>query len=378
MNRIAYVIILFFITQGISSQVIYDTFKSAKLAESRDLKILIPRGYDPEANIEYPLVIVLDGDYLFEPVVGNIDYQSYWDDMPACIVVGINQAESRNQDFSFSEDNFLPVHDSASFFEFIGMELIPYIEDKYSASDFRIIIGHDLSANFLNYYLFKEYPLFRAYISLSPDIAPFLETRLQDKLSTIEYDLFYYMATADDDVKALRERILVTDEVLATIDNPKFHYRFDDFEDANHYSLVGLGIPKAINQIFTLYKPINREEYTEQVLTYEGGPYEYFVKKYEDIEIFYGFQKSPIENDIRAVAAASKKLDDMESLESIAKLAKKEFPQSMISAYYMGMYYEEKGIIKKALQYYQSGLLLNPSEFIDKQMLLDKMYDLKE
>jgi predicted alpha/beta superfamily hydrolase len=358
--------------------VIYETFQSSKLAESRELKILIPRGYDPEANIEYPLVIVLDGDYLFEPVVGNIDYQSYWDDMPSCIVVGINQAETRNKDFSFSEDNFLPAHDSASFFEFIGMELIPYIEDKYSASDFRIVIGHDLSANFLNYYLFKEYPLFRAYISLSPDIAPFLETRLQEKLSTIDYDLFYYMATADTDVKALRERILVTDEILATIDNPKFHYRFDDFEDANHYSLVGLGIPKAINQIFTLYKPISRVEYTENVLTYEAGPYEYFVKKYQDIETFYGFQKSPIENDIRAIAAASKKLNDMESLENIAKLAKKEFPQSMISAYYMGMYYEEEGNIKKALQYYQSGLLLDPSEFIDKEMLLDKMYDLKE
>lgn len=378
MNRIAYFVILCFCSQVLCSQVIYETFQSSKLAESRELKILIPRGYDPEANIEYPLVIVLDGDYLFEPVVGNIDYQSYWDDMPSCIVVGINQAETRNKDFSFSEDNFLPVQDSASFFEFIGMELIPYIEDKYSASDFRIVIGHDLSANFLNYYLFKEYPLFRAYISLSPDIAPFLETRLQEKLSTIDYDLFYYMATADTDVKALRERILVTDEILATIDNPKFHYRFDDFEDANHYSLVGLGIPKAINQIFTLYKPISRVEYTENVLTYEAGPYEYFVKKYQDIETFYGFQKSPIENDIRAIAAASKKLNDMESLENIAKLAKKEFPQSMISAYYMGMYYEEEGNIKKALQYYQSGLLLDPSEFIDKEMLLDKMYDLKE
>lgn len=378
MNRIAYFVILCFFSQVMYSQVIYETFQSSKLAESRELKILIPRGYDPEANIEYPLVIVLDGDYLFEPVVGNIDYQSYWDDMPSCIVVGINQAETRKKDFSFSEDNFLPVQDSASFFEFIGMELIPYIEDKYSASEFRIIIGHDLSANFLNYYLFKEYPLFRAYISLSPDLAPFMETRLQEKLSTIDFDLFYYMATADTDVKALRERILVTDEILATIDNPKFHYRFDDFEDANHYSLVGLGIPKAINQIFTLYKPISRKEYTENVLTYEAGPYEYFVKKYQDIETFYGFKKSPIENDIRAVAAASIKLDDMESLENIAKLAKKEFPDSMISAYYMGMYYEEKGIIKKALQYYQSGLLLNPSEFIDKEMLLDKMYDLKE
>jgi hypothetical protein len=50
----------------------------------------------------------------------------------------------------------------------------------------------------------------------------------------------------------------------------------------------------------------------------------------------------------------------------------------MISAYYTGMYFEEIGNIKKALQYYQSGLLLKPSEYIDKDMLLDKMYELKE
>ncbi len=361
-----------------SSQVIYEPFQSALLGESRDLKILVPRGYDPEEKTEYPLVIVLDGDYLFEPVIGNIDYQSYWDDMPQCIVVGVNQAVTRESDFSYSEEDFFPAHDSASFFEFIGVELIPYIENKYKASEFRIILGHDLSANFLNYYLFKEFPLFRAYISLSPDVAPMMETRLQTKISTIENDIFYYLATSDLDVKDLREKTLATNEVLSAIDNEKFHYRFDDFQDANHYSLVGLGIPKAINQIFHLYKPINRLEYTEKVLTYEAGPYEYFVKKYKDIELFYGFEKSPIENDIRAVASASKKLNDMESLESIAKLAKKEFPDSMVSAYYMGMYFEEKGIIKKALQYYQSGLLLEPSEFIDKEMLLDKMYDLKE
>ncbi|GGG38365.1 alpha/beta hydrolase [Bizionia arctica] len=364
--------------QTLISQVIYESFQSTRIGESRDLKILLPRGYNSEDKTEYPLVVVLDGDYLFEPVVGNLDYQAYWEDVPQCLVVGINQAETRQKDLSYSEDNYFPVQDSASFFEFIGFELIPYIESKYNVSDFRIIVGHDLSANFLNYYLFKEQPLFRAYISLSPDLAPQMDSRLQSKLVTLDSNVFYYMATSDSDIQRLRVKTVEADKQLNTIDNPNFHYRFDDFEDANHYSLVGLGIPKAINQIFTLYKPINRSEYTETVLTYEGGPYNYFVKKYEDIETFYGFKKKPIENDIRAIATASKKLNDMESLENISKVAKKEFPDSMISAYYMGMYFEEEGNIKKALQYYQSGLLLAPSEFIDKDMLLEKMYELKD
>lgn len=360
------------------SQVNSQSINSVKLGETRELKVLLPRGYDSEDDMEYPLVIVLDGDYLFEPVVGNIDYQSYWDDMPQCVVVGVKQADTRTLDFSYSEETFFPAHDGASFFEFIGMELIPFIEEQFNVSDFRVIVGHDLSANFLNYYLFKELPLFRAYISLSPELTAYMDTRLQEKLTAIEVDTFYYMATSDDDVSSLKEKIIVTDELLSAIDNPKFHYHFSNFEDANHYSLVGLGIPKAINQIFALFKPIDKTEYNDMVLTYETGPFAYLEKKYGDIKTLYGFDKKPIENDLRAVAAASKKLNDMESLESLSKMARKEYPESMISAYYMGMYFEEKGNIKKALQYYQSGLLLTPSAFIDKEMLLEKMYELKE
>ncbi|PNQ74955.1 esterase [Hanstruepera neustonica] len=378
MKKLIFFLTFFCLLQTINSQVIYEPFQSSKLGETRDLKILLPRGYSPDDKTEYPLVIVLDGDYLFEPVIGNIDYQSYWDDMPECVVVGVKQSDTRELDFSYSDETFFPSHEGASFFEFIGMELIPYIEDTYNVSKFRVVVGHDLSANFLNYYLFKEYPVFRAYISLSPDLAPQMDTRLQEKLPLLQEDTFYYLATADDDVQALHSKIVAANNLLKDIDNPKLHYRFDNFADANHYSLVGLGIPKAINEIFTLYKPINRLEYKEKVLTYEEGPYAYLEKKYEDIKSFYGFEKKPIENDFRAVAAAAKKLNDMESLESLSKLARKEYPESMISAYYTGMYFEEKGNIKKALQYYNSGLLLTPSEFIDKDMLLDKTYELQE
>ena len=155
------------------------------------------------------------------------------------------------------------------------------------------------------------------------------------------------------------------------------HYRFDDFADADHYSLVGLGIPKAINEIFGLFKPINKKEYKEKLLTYEEGPFAYLMKKYEDIEFFYGFEKKIVENDLRAVAAAAKKLDDIEAFKDLSKLAKREYPESMISAYYSGLYFEREGNLKRALVQYQSGLLLEESQFITKDMLLDKIYDLQ-
>lgn len=372
------VIALLFVISNLNAQAIYETFYSSKLDQEREIKLQLPRNYDPEAKIAYPLVVVLDGDYLFEPVAGNIDYQSYWDDMPGCIIVGINQAETRETDLEYSDDLQLPTRNSAPFFEFISMELLPYLEGKYQLTPFRVVVGHDLSANFINYYLFKEIPLFRAYIAISPDFAVETPTRLAERLPNVEAETFYYLSTSDADIKVLRESILEADTKLKTVANDKIHYKFDDFTDANHYSMVGRAIPKALNMIFANFKPINAVEYKEKVLKYPGSPFEYLKKKYDNIEYYYGFKKSVIENDLRAIAAASKKKNDVESLEKLGKLAQKTYPDSMIGAYYLGIWYEEAGRPKKALQRFQSGLLLTPSQFIDKDVLLDKIYQIKE
>lgn len=378
MRHLLQIVTFLVVVYTANSQAIYENFYSSKLDQERELKIQLPRNYDPDEDISYPLVLVLDGDYLFEPVAGNIDYQSYWDDMPGCIVVGINQADTRDIDLEYNDETYLPSQNGAPFFEFIGMELIPYLEGEYNLTPFRVVIGHDLSANFLSYYLFKEKPLFRGYVAISPEYAPETAKRLSERLPGITDEMFYYLATSDADIKSLRTEILEADNLLKTVNNDKVHYKFDDFKDANHYSMVGRAIPKALNEIFAMFKPINGKEYKEKVLTYSGTPFEYLEKKYNDIEYFYGFKKPVIENDLRAIAAACQQKNDEESLEKLAKLAQKTYPDSMIGVYYLGLYYETAGKPKKALQRYQSGLLLTPSQFIDKDVLLDKIYKIKE
>lgn len=378
MKNFYILLVTFFIAFNLQSQAIYKTIDSKKLGVKRELKIQLPRNYNPDEKRTYPIIVVLDGDYLFEPVAGNIDYQSYWEDIPDCIVVGVNQADTRAEDLFYDDENYFPKDSGAQFYEFIAAELLPFIEDNFNASNFRIIFGHDLSANFINYYLFKDQPIFRAFVAFSPEFAPEMTNRLQQRLSILTEQTFYYMATADADIKDLRASTLQADSLISTIQNEKLLYKFDDFEDANHYALVGRGIPKALNEIFGLFKPINAKEYNEKLIPYEGSPFDYLIKKYEDIEHFYGFEKKFIENDIRAISAACNKKDDLNALEKLAKLVKKKFPESMIGAYYLGMYYEKEGNLKKALLQYKSGLLLEPSQFIDKEIMLEKMYDAEE
>ncbi|WP_136482055.1 alpha/beta hydrolase [Cognatitamlana onchidii] len=368
---------LMFFTGIIYSQVEYKKFYSSKLGEDRELKIRLPDGYDNLDKINYPLIIVFDGDYLFQPVAGNIDYQTYWNEMPECIVVGVNQSKTRLIDFELSYETHMPSQNGATFFEFVSMELLPYIQENYRVSNFRTIVGHDLGANFINYYLFKEAPLFDSYVVLSPDYANKIPERLSSRLTSLEKDIYYYLATSDGDIGYLRSTILNTDSKLKSIDNPHLFYKFNDFADSNHYTLVGQAIPEALNEIFKLYKPISKKEYKEDLLEFDGSPFEYLEKKYDVIFKSYGIEKRVVENDLRAIASACQKKEDKDSLLKLAKLAKKTYPESMIGAYYFGMYYENVGNYKRALQSYQSGVALTPSQFIDKDVLYDKIEIIK-
>ena len=92
-----------------NAQVIYEEFNSERLQETRRLKIQLPRNYDTNTDKVYPVIIVLDADYLFEPVAGNVDYFSYWEDMPESIVVGVMQARTRFDDCNYDPGQLPPL-----------------------------------------------------------------------------------------------------------------------------------------------------------------------------------------------------------------------------------------------------------------------------
>ena len=142
MKKIICVLLLCVVGNMMQSQAIYERFNSVKLGEERQIKILLPRGYDSKDAKKYPVIYVLDGDYMFEAVAGNADYYAYWEDIPDAIVVGVNQVDSRFDDSMYSEQNSLPIEKGASFFEFLGMELVPHINKTYKTEPFKVVVGH--------------------------------------------------------------------------------------------------------------------------------------------------------------------------------------------------------------------------------------------
>jgi len=363
----------------INAQTSVEKIKSKKLNETRDIQLYIPEGYSDDKV--YPVIVVLDAHYLFESVVSNSRYYSYWDEMPECIVVGVNQykTEDRERDCMYADASGLPEEKGAKFFEFIGMELIPFVEKNYNTANFKMIVGHDLTANFANYYLFKEVPLFDAYINLSPYFAPKMEGRIVTRLEEFETKKFYYLATADEDTKKAAQRIRGLNEDLSKLKNENVFYYYDDFTEANHNSLAVQAIPRAMSKIFTIYRPISVKEYKEKIVDLKTSPYLYLTDKYKTIKELFGFEKRVSVNDFMAIySAVRKKENNVEDLKLLAKLGKKEYPDTALFHFFMGEYLEKTGKPKKALRMYQNGFSMNAIDFITKDLMLDKADKLKE
>jgi predicted alpha/beta superfamily hydrolase len=378
MKKIVFFLYLFCSFTTYAQKVTEEVF-SPKLNEKREITIGLPPSYLTNPNKKYPLLIVLDGDYLFDPFQGALNYGAYWDDLPEVILVGINQNKNneRETDCTIDQSTGLPDEKGNQFFEFIGMELVAYMEKKYRIAPFKIIAGHDITAGFLNFYLYKEKPLFDAYISMSPELATAMEQNIPDRFNVLEQPIYYYQSTADGDVKKMQARIKELDNALKTINKPTINYKFDEFKGASHYSLVLHSIPNALYQFFSVYQPISTAEFLEKIVVLPSGYVDYLINKYSVLEKSLNI-KMPIRiNDFKAIEAAILKNKAYTEFDKLADLSRKNYPKTMLSDYHMAMMYEKTGEIKKAAKAYQVAFQKEEIGDLTKDMMLDKADELK-
>ena len=371
-----YILICF---HTVFSQKVTDTIPSSKLQEDRQIVIGLPPSYDKNSNQKYPLVILLDGDFLFDPFQGALSYGNYWDDMPEVILVGIsqNKKNERETDCTVDETTGIPIEKGNSFFEFISSELIPYIQKKYRTAPFKIIAGLDITAAFSNFYLYQDNPIFDAYIAMSPELTAGMEEQIYNRLAAIEKPIFYYHSTADGDVKKMRERIKALDEEVKKINKTTLNYKFDDFIGASHYSLVLNSIPSALNQFFLIYQPISTTEFQEKIATLPSGYVDYLIKKYEILDKTFSIKLKIRLNDFTAIEAAILKNKAYTEFEQLSQLARKNYPKSMLADYHLAQLYEKTGDLKKAIKAYQAAFQKEEIGDLTRDMMIERLDQVK-
>ncbi|MDC6362363.1 MULTISPECIES: alpha/beta hydrolase [Flavobacteriaceae] len=374
-NRLLFLLIGL-VCLNLGAQVKHEIFESFKLQERRNVSYYFPEDYTDDKK--YPLLVVLDAEYLFDLVVANVKFQSRLGRMPQAIVVGIGQGENdiRWDDCDYDEASGLPTEKGKMFYEFLGTEILPYLGTTYNIAPFKMFIGYDITANFGNYYLFKDRSLFNSYISISPVLATEMENRVPERLLALDQVIFYNVIVekeASDD----RQRILQMNHSINSITKENLHYFFDEYENADHVSIIPYGIGKAFDNVFKIFRPISPAEYKTEILTSNDPAFNYLENRYNMIEQLFGFEK-PVElNDIMAIYAACRKKDDFESLKPLAELCKKQFPETMMGFYFEGEYYEELGEPKKAFKTFEKAFQMEEIDFLTKDMALEKIDALK-
>tara|TARA_B100001173_G_scaffold1881_1_gene1696 strand:+ start:2363 stop:3538 length:1176 start_codon:yes stop_codon:yes gene_type:complete len=378
-NIFSFIIISFILNLGFSQNLdslnitkINDTIFSKFLNKERFIEIQLPRSFNENDEKKFPLVIVLDGDYMFNIVSGSIDYLSYWGDIPENIVVGIKQNETRYKDVSVLDNiNNTPITSTLSFYNFIENELIPYISKNYRGSTFRIIIGQERTANFINFFLLKENPIIRGYISVSPKFSKNMDKYLIQKLNNTKNKVLYVISSSKNDFKSIYEDVLDTSKSLDSIKNKNVKFKSFIFNNENHYVVPSVSIPSSIRSLYSIYSDIDRIEYDSIISKLEIPPLDYLLNKYELIKDFYDIEKRISINDFMAIEEYIELNEMYEFFDDLSKLAIQEYPQTILPSYYKGRFYEETGNPRKAMHIYRSAYNMDNVSGLTKDYLIE-------
>lgn len=370
-------LLILLVTTSFFAQRIPESIKTKKIG-TRTFTVVTPPSYESSPSKKYPTLVLLDGEYLLDPFEGVLKYGSYWDDLPEMIIIAIdqNRDELRFDDSEFDIAGF-PSGSGAEFFEFIGQELYPYVESKYRALPFRVIAGHDTTAGFLNFYLYKDNPIFNAYISLAPEMAPKMEIRIAERLAKISKPVFYYQATGESDIPEINEAASALDTNIKAINNPTFKYQNDTFKNASHYSFVTKAIPNALYFIFEGFQPISIVEFQTKIVKLDAGYTDYLIKKYDYLNTTLGLQVKPRLNDFTAIEAAIMKNKAYGEFQTLSDYANKHYPKTTLGTYHQAMYFEKTGNYKKAVKEYRKAFALEEVREITKDFMLNKADVLK-
>lgn len=156
------------------------TLWSRELDEERRVFLSLPASYDA-TRLQYPVLVILDGDLHFEHAAGLVDFMSRAGLMPQTIVLGIANTH-RMRDFT------TPIKDSTelrrrgiygeprdaggadAFLRFCANELLPWLEGRYRVAHFRVLVGHSFSGLLAVYALVRQPEIFQAHIAISPSL----------------------------------------------------------------------------------------------------------------------------------------------------------------------------------------------------------------
>ena len=362
----------------VKAQITTENIESTFLRKVRTIDLYVPE-VDSELIDPMPLIVVLEGNDLFNLTVSNVKFLSKIGYMPKSIVVGIRQEGSAQvkRDSEINKNSGQLSSRGSNFKQFIISDIVQRLQSQYNISKLKVILGKNKLGNFINFFLLDNNPIFSAYIAITPELTGSIIDPIIAKTTTVKKDISYYLSNSENLPKRQKDNTYIFSDELKKVENSKFHLINDVLADPDEFSSPMYSIPVALENIFRVYQPISPKVYKEKILKENQPPHVFLINKYQRIYRELGIQKKYILNDVMAVFAAAQKKADAESLFVLGELALQDYPTTMMGYYFNGLGYEILENYKKALKNYESAYTLEPIDFITKELVLNKIELLK-
>ncbi|HYD91217.1 MAG TPA: alpha/beta hydrolase-fold protein, partial [Flavobacterium sp.] len=230
---------------------ITDSIPSKYLAETRAISISLPDNFSIDEK--YPVIYILDGEALFEPMAQQAAQLSAFSVIPHCIVVSIPNT-NRQRDLSLNWETGHYTNGSLAFSRFISNELIDYVESKYPVSGFSIIVGHSNGASFIHNF-FTSGNIFQGYVALSQSLSGQQEQQFAEALRLPLDNKYYFVASGTRDSDERLESGLAMDSIYKrSLTGLKFSH---EVYTANHEGIFIRGLGPGLAFVFSDYYHLN-------------------------------------------------------------------------------------------------------------------------
>jgi predicted alpha/beta superfamily hydrolase len=311
--------------------------ESERLGEQRTILVRVPPGFDEDQ--EYPVVFLTDAEWNFDLVAAYLDYMADNAVFPRLIVTGVVNV-NRNRDFVPREDKHFDDTGSADrFLEFVRDEWVPYVSDRYRASDDRVLLGHSFGGVFALHTFFTAADLFDAYIALGASawIADRVLFEEADAWfdSPENADAFVYMAVGEGDggptVPSSRELA----ELFEKHAPDSLEWTFDITPRADHFKNVVSGMHDAFMALFPAWK---FDAELKLIAESEGaaGVDRWFTEK----ETKLGYRFAPAWFDLGVAAMVMARSGHEEAAQAITRRLREHHPDNAWVAAYSAWVWE--------------------------------------
>ncbi|EZH75876.1 hypothetical protein ATO12_03540 [Aquimarina atlantica] len=383
MKNIHILLFLLASSSAIAQQTLTDTIESKILNEKRTIRIHIPKSYEQIDKL--PLILTLDGEYMFYNLIGNSELLLVTEKIPKTVIVGIDQnyQDSSNkfarwQDCNYDSKTGELQNKGIKFKKFIDEELLPYLTDKYKIGNYKVLVGHSLTASYSNFFLFKG-SAFNSFVLISPYIPESLSRKIKMELRSNQKFLSYYVSTSEFDLVNHIKTIRKFDDSIANKSfNEKTQYKFDYFKKEKHYSLINRSLPLALQFVFQDFAMI-----TDEDIESEKDLLSFLKEKYKKIKDQYDINLSIRTDDIDTIYWVIEEREDWEALEEMGKFSIATYPHYADGYFMLSTVAEQKKDYRTALKQYEKGYLklgedvLNKNDFYKQIERLKKIIETK-